>query len=189
MRLTAIVLTAIVSLPLAASPVSASPLGIDPPTTSTFGWADNESRAFTLAKVGSSFTLSVAGVGTSQYGSLDQCCTDVFSRVLDLFPLGSTLHFTRLALNTMPVQTEFWDDLNLTELKRAGLDNLGTLTGLVTLDVPDGVARTARFTGDGPLEPMMEIMSAPTEQIPEPSTLLLVGGGLLGLARVLRRRA
>jgi hypothetical protein len=189
MRLTAFVLTVVVSLASASGTASAAPITLDPPTTGSYGWADNESRAFSLARVGSTYTLSVQGVGSSEYSSMTECCTDVFGRVLELFP-GGTLHFTRLSLNTMPVQTEFWDDLNLTVLQRAGLDNLGTLTGLVTLDVPDGQVRgprTLAFTGDFS-EPLMAPMALPTRSVPEPSTMVLVGAGLLGLGRLLRRR-
>jgi len=190
MRLTAFVLTVAASLASVSGTASAAPITLDPPTTGAYGWADNESRAFSLARAGSLYTLSVQGVGSSEYSSLTECCTDVFGRVLDLFP-GGTLHFTRLSLNTMPVQTEFWDDLNLTVLQRAGLDNLGTLTGLVTLDVPDGLARgpkTLAFSG-GFSEPLIQPMGWTTVSVPEPSTMVLVGVGLLGLGRLLRRRA
>lgn len=190
MRLTAFVLTVVASLTSASGTASAAPIALDPPTTGAYGWADNESRAFSLAKVGSLYTLSVQGVGSSQYFSLTECCTDVFGRVLELFP-GGTLHFTRLSINTMPVQTEFWDDLNLTVLQRAGLDNLGTLDGLVTLDVPDGQSRgpkTLAFSGDYSAS-LIQPMALPVGNVPEPTALLMVGAGLLGLGRLLRRRA
>lgn len=174
MRVTALVLTLAACLAGSAPAVSAGPITFESPTD-TLGWGDDVPRAFSLSKLDGTYTLSVEGLGTTHYPSLTECCEDVFGRVLQLYP-GGSLHFSRLVINTLPVSTEFWDDLNLTFLQRAGLDNLGTLTGLVTLDAPTG--------------PRLLSFSAPmfVERVPEPAAVALVAGGLLVLRRHLRRR-
>ena len=170
MRLTAILLTATCGWFCASAPAAAAPLAIDPPSTGVYGWADNEARAFSLSlpRGSSTYTLWIEGIGTSHYSSLASCCTDVFGRVLDLYP-GGTLHFSRLAINSMPTNTEFWDDLNLTVLSRAALDNLGTLTGVVTL-------------------PLKKVALEGMESLPKIGLALLATSALLAAAQAVGRR-
>jgi hypothetical protein len=179
MRLRVLAL-AIVLLPaLAGSRVSADP--IHPPSVEAFGWADGESRRFDLSWNGTLATFSVDRVGSSTYTSPVDCCSDVFDRVRELNP-GSSLLFSGLEFNTIPINTTFVDNLNF-DLLRAQLDNLVSLTGYVTLDLPADLRR-ARPT----LAFAASQFDEPSDAIPEPSLLLLVGCGLLAAGRAARKR-
>lgn len=166
-----------------------------PPVTDANGWADGEARKFSLTWNGQASTFTVDKVGTSTYRTLDQCCSDMFSRVLEINP-GASLLFTQLALNTMPINTTFVDGLNL-DLLRSETANIASLTGLITLQLPPDARRGKAVFDFAPLsaplaedeDPMVVASVAPPEQVPEPATLMLMGMGLLGVARMARKRA
>lgn len=170
---------------------------ITPPTTDAYGWADGEARKFSLTWNGRTANFSVDKVGTSSYSTLDQCCADMFSRIVEINPGGSLL-FTGLRLNTMPVDTTFVDGLNL-ELLRGESANIASLTGMITLQLPPDARRGKPVFDFSPLEtasPLIaQAMSAPTREmvpstpVPEPATLLLMGSGLLAVARFAQKKS
>jgi hypothetical protein len=170
---------------------------ITPPATDAYGWADGESRKFSLTWNGRAANFSVDKVGTSSYRTLDQCCTDMFSRIMDINP-GSSLLFTGLRLNTMPINTTFVDGLNL-DLLRGESANIASLTGMITLQLPPDARRGKPVFDFSPLEQPSPVLAQsllrqesaqlPPEPVPEPATLLLMGSGLLAVARFAQKKA
>jgi hypothetical protein len=168
-----------------AAPGAAAPIQLPPVVTDTYDWQVGEARAFSLTWDGVYATFSVEGVGTSTYDSLDACCTDLFTRVKDVYP-SAGLQFSGLAINTYPVDIIVSDNLDLTLLKQAGLDNLATLTGFATL-VPGSPRIMPLLAFDGGSYGTIDGDVAPTP-VPEPATLALIGVGLLGTSWGLRKK-
>lgn len=166
-------------------PVTATPIQV-PVVTDTYDWQFGDTRAFSLTWNGVFATFAVQGVGTSTYGSLDACCTDLFDRVKQVYP-GATLQFSGLAINTYPVDMVVYDNLDLTLLKQAGMDNLATLTGFATLLNGQRPANMPQLFFDGGYVNTGDTSVAQTT-VPEPATLALVGAGLLGTSWGLRRK-
>lgn len=181
MRLFVYPLTCLLAI---VAPVAASP--IDPPSADSYVWNNGDAKAFELSWDGTQALFNVQDLGTASYDSVAACCTDTFDRVRMLYP-GATLTFSNLAINTMPVDTVFVDNLNLTLLKQGALDNLGFLTGSVTLQWDDPFARMPVMSFYALPEGGIDANAEATE-VPEPATLLLVGSGLLGAATFGRRK-
>jgi hypothetical protein len=178
-----------VALLALAAPLWAAP--IEPPSVDSFIWNNGESKGFSLTWDGDQAVFTLDGVGTGVYESLADCCTDTFDRVRELHP-GATLTFTDLAINTLPVNTVFVDNLNLSLLKTGALDNLGLLTGLVTLEWDDPFTRMPLMSFSV-LIPDETVAfgenDEPVTAVPEPATLFLLGSGLLAVSFVARNRA
>jgi hypothetical protein len=166
------------------APCAATPIQV-PVVTDTYDWQFGETRAFSLTWNGVFATFTVQGVGTASYLSLDACCTDLFDRVKQVYP-GATLQFSNLAINTYPVDMIVYDNLDLTLLKQAGMDNLATLTGFATLQTGQPLRTMPQLVFNGGYVDTTNALS-PTA-VPEPATLALIGAGLLGTSWGLRRR-
>jgi hypothetical protein len=171
------------------APVAAAPLSV--PISDSYTWANGDSKSFELSWDGAQTFFTVQDLGTAIYDSLGGCCTDTFDRVRELYP-GGSLTFTNLALNTLPVNTVFVDNLDLSLFRQGALDNLGVLTGTVTLEWDDPFARMAVLSfvarPEGGLTALAEAQEEVVATVPEPATLLLVGGTLLGGSWLERRR-
>lgn len=168
-----------------AQPGTATPIQV-PVVTDTYDWQFGDTRAFSLTWNGVFATFAVQEVGTATYASLDACCTDLFDRVKQVYP-GATLQFSGLAINTYPVDMIVYDNLDLTLLKQAGMDNLATLTGFATLLNGQPSRTMPQLFFDGGYVDTGNAEIAPTA-IPEPATVALIGAGLLGTSWGLRKR-
>lgn len=155
--------------------VTAGAAPLDVPSVDSYVWDNGETKDFSLSWDGSLATFDVQDVGTAQYTSLGACCTDTFDRVRVVYP-GATLLFTGLSINTMPVNTVFVDNLDLTLLSHGALDNLYLLTGQVTLQWDEPLARMPMLRFAATPETSLN-GDAETTPVPEPATLLLLGGG------------
>ncbi|MGE3844750.1 MAG: PEP-CTERM sorting domain-containing protein [Vicinamibacterales bacterium] len=166
--------------------VTAAAAPLDIPTVDSYVWGNGETKDFSLSWDGALATFDVQDVGTAQYASLSDCCTDTFDRVRIVYP-GATLLFTDLSINTMPVNTVFVDNLDLDLLSHGALDNLYLLTGQVTMQWDEPLARMPmlRFTATPESSLNGDTDTAP---VPEPATLLLVGSGFASGSIWARRR-
>ncbi len=174
----------LVMLLTAQSPAVAAPFGV--PSTDSYLWDNGEAKDFTLSWDGTLGTFEVEDIGTAYYGSLQDCCTDTFDRVRYVYP-GAMLTFTDLSINTMPVNTVFEDNLDLTLLSQGALDNLFLLTGQVTLHWDDPFARMPVLHFAAVPENYMDPQGE-TSPVPEPASLFLVGSALFSGSIWARRR-
>ena len=160
------------------------------PTSSSFNWQNGQSKTFEVMWNGSNPVFTVQDVATASFATFSGCCDDIFGRVKDMHP-GASLVFSGLVLNTMPIDTVFEDDLDLSLFKLAGTDNINTLTGMITLHWGDYYSpfTTSSFVAlpEGDSLDRSENLTPPSE-VPEPATLMLVGSGLLAAAAAARRR-
>jgi hypothetical protein len=176
---------------LAASVAAPSISSASPITTpSVLGWGDGEARLFALERFDDgAYRFTVDGFASESYASPWDCCAGLFEPVRDARPY-STLTFSSLRVNTMPVNTTFTDNLDLAFLRQAGIETLLSLTGRVTLNwnEPDIPLLAFSLFLD---EPTMSTLEEPA-QIPEPAMLALFGTGAVlatfGVRRRLKRR-
>jgi hypothetical protein len=177
-----------------AASILAAAVAVPPPTfaspitdTSALGWGDGESRLFALERFDDeSYRLTVDGFASASYASPWDCCAGFFDPVRDARPY-STLTFSQLQVNTLPVNTTFTDNLDLDLLRQAGIGTLLSLTGRITLNwnEPDIPLLAFSMFSDEPS--IMADVQAPA-QVPEPALLVLFGAGAMVATYRIRKR-